>query len=117
MDVENKWPYLPITPTYDQYVQRWVVMTEREGFHLKTRSVMKEFLEDAKWMVLNDKFKKRALFKIRVDLWRRLDNLPEDRAKRDGQAFNQSAVHCVRKTPQTHPAMLLREFVEGFLAV
>jgi hypothetical protein len=68
-DVENKWPYLPITPTYDQYVQRWVVMPEREGFHLKTRSAMKELLEDVKWMVLNDKFKKRTIFKIRVDLW------------------------------------------------
>ena len=84
LNVESKWPYLPITPTYDQYVQRWVVMPEREGFHLKTRCAMKQLLEDAKWMVLNDKFKKRALFKIRVDLWRRLDNLPEDRAKRAG---------------------------------
>ena len=45
---------------------------------------MKQLLEDAKWMVLSDKRKKRALFKIRVDLWRRLDNLPEDRAKRAG---------------------------------
>ncbi len=84
LQVESKWPYLPITPTYDQYVQRWVVMSEREGFHVKTRSVMKELLEDAKWMVLQDKFKKCALFKIRVDLWLRLHNLPEDRAKRAG---------------------------------
>jgi hypothetical protein len=71
LDVENNYPshiYLPITPTYDQHVQRWVVMPEREGFHLKTRSAMKQLLEDVKWMVLNDKFKKRALFKIRVDL-------------------------------------------------
>jgi hypothetical protein len=36
LDVEIKCPYLPLTPTYDQYVQRWVVMPEREGFHLKT---------------------------------------------------------------------------------
>ena len=84
LDVENKWPYLPITPTYDEYVQRWVVMPEREGFHLKTRSVMKQLLEDAKWMVLADKSKKRMLFKFRVDVWRRADNLPEDRAKRTG---------------------------------
>ena len=84
LNVESKWPYLPITPTYDQYVQRWVVILEREGFHLKTRSVMKQLLEETKWMVLSDKRKKRALFKIRVDLWRRLDNLPEDRAKRAG---------------------------------
>ena len=41
LDVESKWPYLPITPTYDEYVQRWVVIPESEGFHLKTRSVMK----------------------------------------------------------------------------
>ena len=67
LDVESKWPYLPLTPTYDQYVQRWVVMPEREGFHLKTRSAMKQLLEDAKWKVLSDKSKKRALFKIRVD--------------------------------------------------
>ena len=82
LDVESKWPYLPLTLTYDQYVQRWVVMPEREGFHLKTGSTMKQLLEDAKCKVLLDKSKKRALFKIRVDLWRRLDNLPEDRAKR-----------------------------------
>ena len=84
LDVENKWPYLPITPTYDQYVQRWVVMPEREGFHLKTRSAMRQLLEDAKWMVLHDKFKKRALFKFRFHLWRRLHNLPEDRATKAG---------------------------------
>jgi hypothetical protein len=42
-------------------------MPEREGFHLKTRSAMKQLLEDAKWKVLSDKSKKRALFKIRVD--------------------------------------------------
>ncbi len=67
LDVESKWPYLPITPTYDQYVHRWVVMSDREGFHLKTRSTMKELLEDVKWKVLSDKRKKCALFKIRVD--------------------------------------------------
>jgi hypothetical protein len=44
LQVESKWPYLPITPTYDQYVQRWVTMPEREGFHLKTRSAMKQLL-------------------------------------------------------------------------
>ena len=65
LDVESKWPYLPITPTHDEYVQRWVVMPEHEGFHLKTRSVMKELLEDAKWMVLTDQSKKRMLFKFR----------------------------------------------------
>jgi hypothetical protein len=52
LQVENKWPYLPITPTYDQYVHRWVTMPEREGFHLKTRSDMKQLFEDDKWMVL-----------------------------------------------------------------
>jgi hypothetical protein len=56
LDVENKWSYLPITPTYDQYVQRWVVMSEREGFHLKTRSDMKQFLEDAKQALLSSFF-------------------------------------------------------------
>jgi hypothetical protein len=65
LDVESKWPYLPLTPTYDQYVQRWVVMPESEGFHLKTRSAMKQLVEDAKYKVLLDKSKKRALFKIR----------------------------------------------------
>jgi hypothetical protein len=35
-------------------------------------------------MVLKDKFKKRALFKIRVDVWRREHNCPEDRDKRGG---------------------------------
>jgi hypothetical protein len=64
LDVESKWSYLPITPTYDEYVQRWVVMSEREGFHVKTRSSMKELLEDAKRIVLTDKSKKRMLFKV-----------------------------------------------------
>jgi hypothetical protein len=68
LQVENKWPYLPITPTYDQYVQQWVTMSECEGFHLKTRSVMKQLFEDAKWMVLQNKMKKRALFKFPVDV-------------------------------------------------
>jgi hypothetical protein len=68
LDVEIKWSYLPITPTYDQYVHRWVVMTESEGFHLKTRSPMKQLLEDDKWKVLSDKSKKRSFCKIRVDL-------------------------------------------------
>ncbi len=36
-------------------MQRWVVILEREGFHLKTRSDMKQLLEDDKWMVLSDK--------------------------------------------------------------
>jgi hypothetical protein len=49
-------------------VQQWVVMPECEGFHLKTRSAMKRLFEDDKWMVLQDKRKKRALFKIRVDV-------------------------------------------------
>ncbi len=26
LQVENKWPYLPITPTCDQYVQQWVTL-------------------------------------------------------------------------------------------
>jgi hypothetical protein len=40
-----------------------------EGFHLKTRSVMKQLLEDVKWKVLSDKRKKRPLFKIRVNVF------------------------------------------------
>ena len=59
-------------------------MTEREGFHLKARCDMKQLFEDDKWMVLQDKSKKRALFKFRVDVWRRAHNCPEDRAKRTG---------------------------------
>ncbi len=84
LEVESKWPYLPITPTCDQYVHRWVVMSEREGFHLKTRSVMKQLFEDVKWMVLQDKRKKCTLFKFRVDVWHRAHNCPEDRVKRTG---------------------------------
>ncbi len=68
LDVESKWPYLPITPTYDQYVHRWVIMSESEGFHLKTRSDMEQLFEDVKWMVFADKTKKRILFKFRVDV-------------------------------------------------
>ena len=91
--------------TYDQYVQRWVVIPEREGFHLKTRSVMKQLLEDAKCKVLLDKSKKCALFKILVDLWRRLDNLPEDRAKRAGlgAARRDRLQHTYRSFQHTWP--------------
>jgi len=86
LDVESKWPYLPITPTYDEYVQQYLVMPqpERDGFHVKTRSAMKELLEDIKRGVRADKRKKRMLFKFRVDFWRGADNLPEDTAKRAG---------------------------------
>ena len=36
--VESKWPFLPINPTYDQYVHLLVVMVERETFHVLTRT-------------------------------------------------------------------------------
>ena len=49
---------------------------------------MKQFLEDDKWMVLSDKSKKSVIFKFRVDVWRRADNLPEDRTKRKGLGAN-----------------------------
>ena len=94
LQVENKWSYLHITPTYDQYVDRWVTMPDREGFHLKTRSPMKELFEDDKWMVLSGKRKKRTLFKIRVDVCRRSENLPEDRTRRAGLGD----VRCPRVT-------------------
>jgi hypothetical protein len=48
------------------------------------RLKVSDLIDDAKWMVLSDKRKNRALFKIRVDVWFRSDNLPEDRTKRDG---------------------------------
>ena len=82
--VESKWPFLPIYPTYDQYVLRFMVMPQREGFHVLTRSVMKELRDHSKWFVLHDNHKKRVLFTVREDVWRRSDNLPEDRAKRAG---------------------------------
>ena len=61
-----------------------LTLKEREGFHVVTRSAMKELQSTAMSLVLFDKFKKRALFKIRVDVWRRTHNCPEDRAKRAG---------------------------------
>ena len=72
--VESKWTFLPITPTYDEYVQRSMVFPARQGFHVLTRSVMKELSSTVKSLVLFDKFKKSALFKIRVDVWRRAHN-------------------------------------------
>ena len=29
LQVESKWSFLPITPTYDQYVERWVTIPKR----------------------------------------------------------------------------------------
>ena len=86
LQVESKWPFLPITPTYDEYVQQSMSFPfpQREGFHVLTRSVMKELRSSIKSLVLFDKFKKRTLFKIRVDVWRRAHNCPEDRVKRAG---------------------------------
>ena len=84
LQVETMWSFPPITPTYDQNVQRCVAMLECERFYVLTRSVMKESLETVKCMVLHDKRKKRVLFKIRVDVCRRSNNLPEDRPKRAG---------------------------------
>ena len=40
LQVESKWPFLPIYPTYDHYVQRFMAMPQREGFHVLTRSAM-----------------------------------------------------------------------------
>ena len=54
--VESKWPFLPINPTYDQYVQGWVVKPECEGFHVLTRSVMKEFLETGVENILDNTY-------------------------------------------------------------
>jgi hypothetical protein len=68
LEVESKCPFLPINPTYDQYVHRLVSMSECEVFHVLTRSVMKELLHDDKCMVLHDKWKKSVFFKIRVDV-------------------------------------------------
>ena len=45
-----------------------MVIPEREGFHVLTRSVMKELLHDDKCMFLDDKQKNRVFFKIRVDV-------------------------------------------------
>jgi hypothetical protein len=84
LQVESKWSFLPIYPTYDQYVQRFMVMPQREGFHVLTRSVMKELRNHAKWMVLHDNHKKSVLFTVRVDVWHRPNNLPEETAKRAG---------------------------------
>ena len=84
LQVEIKGSFLPITPTYDQYVQWWVGIPESEGFHVFSRSVMIELLEPSKCMVLHDKQNKCVLFKIRVDVWRRSNNLSEDRSKRAG---------------------------------
>ncbi len=70
--VESKWLYLPITPTYDQYVHRWVTIPEREGFHLKTRSVMKQLFEGAKWMVLSDE--RNLMWSLNFDFQKKIEN-------------------------------------------
>ena len=96
LPVENKWPFLPITPTYDEYVQQSLTFPfpQREGFQVLTRSVMKELRSSVKSLVHFDKFKKRALFKIRVDVWRRAHNCPEDsQESRSGRS--QSSSCCV----------------------
>jgi hypothetical protein len=74
-----KAPFLPITPTYDEYVQQSMTIPfpQREGFDVLTRSAMKQLRSSIKSLVRFDKFKKRTLFKIRVDVWRRAHNCPE----------------------------------------
>jgi hypothetical protein len=56
-----------------------MTMSQSEGFHVITRSDMKELFHDVKCMVLDDNHKKSVLFEIRVDVCHRSDNLPEDR--------------------------------------
>ena len=68
LQVESKWPFLPIYPTHDQYVLRFMVMPQREGFHVLTRSVMKELRDHSKWFLLHDNHKKCVLFTVRVDV-------------------------------------------------
>ncbi len=60
LHVEIKWSFLPITPTYDQYVQWWVTMSEREGF-LSTISPVYSF---------------RRVWSLRFE-WHRSDNLSD----------------------------------------
>ena len=45
-----------------------MTMPLREGFHVLTRSVMKELRDHTKWLVLHDNHKKRVLFTVRVDV-------------------------------------------------
>ena len=71
LQVESKCSFLPIYPTYDQYVHRFMTMPQREGFHVFTRSDMKELRDHVKWFVLHDNHKKRVLFTVRVDVWHR----------------------------------------------
>jgi hypothetical protein len=109
--VESKWPFLPIYPTYDQYEQQFMTMSQREGFHVLTRSVMKELRDHTKWMVLHDNHKKHVFFEIRVDVWRRSDNLPEDRANfvQDTDGFD-----SLREQPRSVVLTPLGQMQNGF---
>ena len=59
LQVENKWPFLPITPTYDDYVQQSMAFPfpQREEFHVLTRSDMKELrslVRKSRWFSLTN---------------------------------------------------------------
>ena len=84
--VESKWSFLPITPTYDEYVEECMTIPfpQREGFDVLTRSAMKQLCSSIKSLVHFDRFKKCSFFKIRVDVCHRVYNYPEDRVKRAG---------------------------------
>ena len=57
---------------------------------------MKKLYQHTKWMALDEKWKKRVLFRIRVDEWHRWNNLSEDsRTSRSGYDITEYLGGCL----------------------
>ena len=95
---EGQWPQLPTTKTAQQYMDAWRRKTPRGqlGFP-KTRYELREIKEFADRQVRCDQWKKRYLWKARVEERLQFTHSNEDREERSGVGAARSAKRLERE--------------------
>ena len=93
-----KWPHLPTTKTAQQYMDAWRRKTPRGqlGFP-KTRNELRELKEFADWQVRCDQWKKRWLWKARVEERLQFTRSDEARDERAGVGAARAAKRLERE--------------------
>ena len=93
-----KWPHLPTTKTAQQYMDAWRRKTPRGqlGFP-KTRGEFREFKEFADGQVRSDQWKKRWLWKARVEERLQFTRSDEARDERAGVSAARAAKRLERE--------------------
>ena len=93
-----KWPHLPTTKTAQQYMDAWRRKTPRGhlGFP-KTRNELREVKEVADGQVRSDQWKKRWLWKVRVEERLQFTRSDEARDERAGVGAARAAKRLERE--------------------